>query len=174
MSGAPAGAEPVSAKEFLRYELILVTSSKHPLANRRAKKQALAGQPWLLGPSAAEKNGATAQLLQRFGVPEENQRIFQSHAAALAETREGNGIGVVPEFRVRDALTKGDLHRVSAPGAAASAVWQATTLPPNQAPPVAAELARFVTTPRAIQAMLTGSGANIGRFKPRVHVTLWS
>jgi hypothetical protein len=25
-----------------------------------------------------------------------------------------------------------------------------------------------------MQAMLTGSGSNIARFRPRVHVTLWS
>ena len=36
------------------------------------------------------------------------------------------------------------------------------------------EGARFVTTPRAMQAMLAGSGSRIGRFKPRVHITLWS
>ena len=38
----------------------------------------------------------------------------------------------------------------------------------------AAELARFVTTPRATQAMLRGSGVNVGRFRPSIHVTLWS
>ena len=37
-----------------------------------------------------------------------------------------------------------------------------------------AELMRFVTTPRATQAMLRGSGVNVGRFRPSVHVTLWS
>lgn len=162
------------AKEFLRYQLILVVSTKHQMAGRRADKAQLAAQPWLLGPAAAEVNGATAQLLRRFGVPEENQRIFQSNAAALSEASDGNGIGVAPEFRVRDAITQSKLHRVSANGAEASATWEATTLDISQAPPVAAELARFITTPRAIQAMLTGSGANIGHFRPRVHVTLWS
>lgn len=147
---------------------------KHPLARGRATKPQLANQPWLLGPAAAEVNGATSQLLKRFGVPEENQRIFQSHAAAHAETADGNGVGVVPEFRVREAINAGKLHRVSAAGAEASATWEATTLGPTNAPPVAAELRRFITTPRAIQAMLTGSGANIARFRPRVHVTLWS
>jgi hypothetical protein len=39
---------------------------------------------------------------------------------------------------------------------------------------VAAELTRFVTTPRAIQAMLRGSGVNVGHFKPSIHITLWS
>jgi hypothetical protein len=33
---------------------------------------------------------------------------------------------------------------------------------------------RFLTTPRATQAMLHGSGADVGRFRPSVHVTLWS
>ena len=40
--------------------------------------------------------------------------------------------------------------------------------------PVAAELTRFVTTPRATQAMLRGSGVTVGRFSPSIHVTLWS
>ena len=42
------------------------------------------------------------------------------------------------------------------------------------APSAASELARFATTPRAIQAMMRGTGAKVGHFKPSVHVTLWS
>ena len=38
----------------------------------------------------------------------------------------------------------------------------------------AAELVRFVGTPRATQAMLRGEAAGVGRFRPAVHVTLWS
>ena len=41
-------------------------------------------------------------------------------------------------------------------------------------PPAAAELLRFVTTPRATQAMVRGAGVHVGRFRPAVHVTLWS
>ena len=48
------------------------------------------------------------------------------------------------------------------------------TLADRSAPPVAAELTRFVTTPRATQAMLRGSGVTVGQFKPSIHVTLWS
>lgn len=40
--------------------------------------------------------------------------------------------------------------------------------------PAVEELRRFVTTPRATQAMLRGSGVDISRFRPSVHVTLWS
>ena len=53
-------------------------------------------------------------------------------------------------------------------------VWSATSLIPSQTTAVAAELMRFVTTPRAIQAILSGSGANIGHFQPKVHITLWN
>ena len=164
----------VTNREFLRYQLVLVVHPRHPLAGRRVAARRLAETPWLVGPSAAEPGGATATLLQRFSVPDGQQRIFQSHAAALAEAADGNGIGIVPEFRVREALAAGRLCRISAPGADAQATWAAATLAPSQAAPVATELARFVTTPRAIQAMLSGTGANIGRFRPRVHVTLWS
>ena len=41
-------------------------------------------------------------------------------------------------------------------------------------PTAAAELTRFITTPRATQAMLRGSGVNVGHFRPSIHVTLWS
>lgn len=173
-AGAGVARPGLNSREFLRYQLVLVVSAKHPLAGRRADRAKMAAQPWLLGPAAAEEHGATAQLLKRFRVPEENQRIFQSHAAALAEAQEGNGIGVVPEFRVKEAIATKQLHRLSGNGTEASALWEATTLGSNLASPVATELVRFVTTPRAIQAMLTGSGANIARFRPRVHVTLWS
>jgi hypothetical protein len=48
------------------------------------------------------------------------------------------------------------------------------TLTDQSAPPITTELARFVTTPRATQAMLRGAGVTAGRFKPSIHVTLWS
>jgi hypothetical protein len=35
-------------------------------------------------------------------------------------------------------------------------------------------LLRFITTPRATQAMLRGAGVSIGHFRPSVHVTLWN
>ena len=168
------GSEAVRQKEFLKYQLVLVVGASHPLAGRRCSANRLQQEPWLLGPSAVESQGATAQLLRRFRVPEHNQRIFQSHAAATAAAEAGGGIGIVPEFRLAESLDSGRLHRISAPGAAASGVWAATSLVPSQSSAVASELLRFITTPRATQAMLTGSGANVAHFRPSVHVTLWS
>jgi hypothetical protein len=48
------------------------------------------------------------------------------------------------------------------------------TLPEHSLLPAAAELTRFISTPRATRAMLRGSGTNIGHFRPSVYVTLWS
>jgi len=162
-------------RDFLKYQMVLVVGGRYDLArSTRVSPAALAAKPWLLGPSAIEERGATAALLRRFAVPEDNQRIFQSHAAAIAAIEAGGGVGVVPLFRVQGAIADGRLQRVSTVGDSASGVWAASTLQAMQAPPVASELLRFMTTPRATQAMLTGSGANIGHFKPSVHVTLWS
>lgn len=170
---SPLGVDTRS-RAFLKYQLLVVVGARHPFAKGRVAKQRLAEQPWLLGPSAVEENGATAALLRRFRIPEAQQRIFQSHAAASTEVEAGEGIGVVPGFRAQAALEDGRLHQVSTPGASADGVWTASTLTPTQCTPVASELIRFMTTPRATQAMLTGSGANIARFRPSVHVTLWS
>ena len=56
----------------------------------------------------------------------------------------------------------------------AAGMWSAVTLTRPQQMPAAEELLRFITTPRAMQAMIRGSGVNIGHFRPSVHVTLWS
>ena len=113
-------------------------------------------------------------MLRRIGVPEEHQRIFQSHAAAVEEAKHGKGLAPVVSFAVSQDLANGDLRRVSSPALQAHGAWSIMTLGAHQEPQAAAELARFVTTPRATQAMLRGSGVTVGRFKPSIHVTLWS
>jgi LysR family transcriptional regulator, low CO2-responsive transcriptional regulator len=64
--------------------------------------------------------------------------------------------------------------RLGAPGLHAAGGWTSITLPAHSMPPAAAELSRFITTPRATQAMIRGSGVNVGRFRPQIHVTLWN
>lgn len=162
----------VREKEFLRYDLVVVAGARHRLAGRRVKAGELSEAMWFLGPSALDE-GLTGAMLARFDVPERNQRIFQSNAAAIIDARR-RGVALAPAHYVGDDLTDGRLVRVDTSGAQASGVWSAFTLPSDQASPAAAELVRFVSTPRAIQAMLNGSGANVSHFRPSVHVTLWS
>jgi DNA-binding transcriptional LysR family regulator len=114
----------------------VVAGANHPAAAVPPRPAQLREQTWLLGPSAVT-DGVIASMLHQLDIPEANQRIFQSHAAAIEEAKRDGGIAV--------ALSS-----------------------------AAAELTRFITTPRATQAMLRGSGVNVGHFRPSIHVTLWS
>ena len=81
---------------------------------------------------------------------------------------------MAPAQYVQAELTVGRLVPVDTPGSQVDGTWAISTLGRPQVSPNAAELARFVSTPRAIQAMLSGSGVNISHFRPAVHITLWS
>jgi len=148
------------AKPFLNYEIVTVVGPEHPLAGRSVTALALRGQNWCLGPAAAGADGVVQATLKRIGVPESRQRIFQSEAAALEETKRTQGITLAVQFSVGADLKAGRLVRIDGPELRARGT--------------AGELMRFITTPRATQAMLRGSGAPIGRFRPAVYVTLWS
>lgn len=164
----------VACTPFLSYQLVVVASPTHPdLAALGGGGAGLRQQSWLLGPSANSAASTVAALLRHLDVPEQGQRIFQSTAAALEETRRGHGITPVPSFVVADDLTAGRLVRVPVAAAAGDGRWHVMTLPEPVGLAAAAELARFVTTPRATQAMIHGAGVTIGHFRPSVHVTLW-
>lgn len=154
-------------EEFLRYDVVAVVSPA-------LQYEALEELTWFLGPSAVEPLGVSQFILERVGVRESMQRIYTSHAAAVAEARNGNGVALAPRFAVAEAVKAGALQVLERPDCMATGTWAATALPSDKSTQVARELLRFVSTPRAIQAMLSGSGSNINRFKPRVHITLWS
>jgi DNA-binding transcriptional LysR family regulator len=164
----------IASTHFLNYQVVAVAAPDHPMTKLQPSASALREQSWLLGPSAAYHTGVIPDVLRRINVPEEHQRIFQSHAAAVEEAKRGKGLALAVQFAVSQDLAHGDLRRVSANALLAPGAWSIFTLHGQQAPPAAAELARFVTTPRATQAMLRGSGVTVGRFKPSIHVTLWS
>lgn len=171
---SPVNKETIRVKEFLRYQVIAVVGPSHGLAGRTIDSGQLAQQTWLLGPSAVDSTSVASRLLARHDVPEANQRIFQNHSAALAEAAAGHGVALCAAHSVTTQLADGRLVRLQAPGVLADGVWAASWLRHEVTSPLVNELVRFTATPRAIQAMLTGSGTNIARFKPRVHVTLWS
>lgn len=158
----------IEHRPILRYELIVVASRELSGAHQLHQRQ------WMLGPAAAERGGVTPQLLASLGVREAQQRIFQSNEAALSQVRRGHGLGLAVGFRVAEELARGRLVRVETPTFAGHGTWNLTSLPSPQLPSAARELQRFITRPRATQAMLTGTGAGIAHFKPSVHVTLWS
>jgi DNA-binding transcriptional LysR family regulator len=161
-------------KAFLNYQIVVVAGPRHPLARLQVRPTQLREQTWLLGPSAAGDDAVVRGMLRRYDVPEEHQRIFQSHAAALEETTHNKGISLALSFAVADDIANGRLVQLSGPGVKGDGVWSTMTLPDHSLLPAAAELTRFISTPRATRAMLRGSGTNIGHFRPSVYVTLWS
>lgn len=167
-------SEGISTLPFLKYRVMPVVSSSHPLAGRSPDIAELRQQMWLLGPAATGRLGIVPGVVRRVGVPESHQQIFQSQEAAVAQAKRGRGVALVVAFAAASDIEAGDLVRV--PGDAYEAVgsWGIRTLAGSAAPAAAAELARFVVTPRAIQAMLRGSGVTVGRFRPAIHITLWS
>ncbi len=173
-SSSGSVGDEIVVQPFLRYQLVPVVSTRHPLAGRRVLPREMSDQTWLLGPSAVDADSGAARILRHFGVAEDRQRIYQNHAAAMIDARGGLGVALCPAHMLVSESADGQLVRVESPGSMVDGTWATFMLRHAEPTAIARELARFVSTPRAIQAMLTGSGANIARFRPRVHVTLWS
>ncbi len=151
----------------------LVTGPDCPLVGASPTAAQLREQTWLLGPSAAQTDGIVSEVLRRFGVPEDHMRIFQSQSAAMEEPRRRRGVALAVSFAAADDLRIGRLVELHGPGTVARGRLVAFAQPQHSRTPVTSELLRFITTPRATQAMLRGTGVNLA-FRPSIHVTLWS
>ncbi|GIJ79961.1 DNA-binding transcriptional regulator, LysR family [Micromonospora phaseoli] len=170
----PVLDKAIACRPVMNYRLLIVVGPDHPLAGMRASAAQLREQTWLLGPSAATGLGAVPAMLRRLAVPDDRQQIFQSHAAALGEAKRGKGITPALSFTVAPDVRSGQLLMLDGPHATSEAVWHSLVLTDPSAPSAAAELSRFASTSRAIQAMMRGAGVSAGHFRPAVHVTLWS
>jgi DNA-binding transcriptional LysR family regulator len=170
----PGLDDAVVGKPFLNYQVVVVAGRNDPVTRIHAGAGELREQTWLLGPSATAEVGVVPGILKRINVPERNQRIFQNHTAAFDEAKRNKGVAIAVAFAISGDLASGDLVRLSGPSLQADGVWSIFTLADPSAQPTAAELTRFVTTPRATQAMVRGSGVTAGRFRPSIHITLWN
>jgi DNA-binding transcriptional LysR family regulator len=166
--------DAIFVRPFLKYQIITVVPPNSPLAAGIPTAAQLRQQQWMLGPAAGGVDGEFAKMLRDLGIPESNQRIFQSDAAALEEVQRAGGVSLTIGFAVAKDLAAGRLTRVTGPGLDRSGEWCAATLGPSVRQPAVSELVRFITTPRCTQAMIRGSGVGVTRFRPKVHVTLWS
>ncbi|WP_326548105.1 LysR family transcriptional regulator [Mycolicibacterium sp. ND9-15] len=167
-------SEPIDVRPFLKYQIITVTAPDSPLATGTPTPALLREQQWMLGPSAGSVDGEIAAMLRGLAIPESRQRIFQSDAAALEEVQRVGGVTPTIGFAVSQDLAAGRLTQIKGPGLQTSGEWHASTLPPAGRQPAVSELLRFITTPRCTQAMIRGTGVGVTRFRPKVHVTLWS
>ncbi|BBX75206.1 LysR family transcriptional regulator [Mycobacterium shinjukuense] len=164
----------IFVRPFLKYQIITVVAPHSPLAVGSPTPALLRHQRWMLGPSAGSVDGEIATMLRGLAIPEFQQRIFQSDAAALEEVLRVGGATLTIGFAVAKDLAAGRLVHVTGPGLDRAGQWCAATLAPSARQPAVSELVRFITTPRCIQAMIRGSGVGVTRFRPKVHVTLWS
>ena len=175
--GPAGGTDTLAARPFLKYQIITVAAPDSALATSGLTAPSatlLREQKWMLGPSAGSVDGEIGVMLRNLAIPEEQQRIFQSDAAALEEVQRVGGVTLTIGFAVGKDLSAGRLTHIKGPGLQASGEWTAFSLPPASRQPAVSELVRFITTPRCTQAMIRGTGVGVTRFKPKVHVTLWS
>jgi DNA-binding transcriptional LysR family regulator len=166
--------DTIFVRPFLKYQIITVVAPNSPLAVSIPTLALLRQQQWMLGPSAGSVDGEIAKMLCDLAIPESQQRIFQSDAAALEEVQRVGGVALTIGFAVAKDLAAGRLAHVTGPRLDRSGEWCAATLAPSVRQPAVSELVRFITTPRCTQAMIRGSGVGVTRFRPKVHVTLWS
>ncbi len=173
----PAAADPdltLAVRPFLKYQIITVTAPNRPLAASTVSSAMLREQQWMLGPSAGSVDGEVARLLKGLGIPTNRQRIFQSDAAAIDEVQRVGGVAPAIGFAVAKDLAAGRLVQIKHPDLQSGGEWCASALPAPACQPVVTELMNFITTPRCTQAMVRGTGVGVARFRPTVHVTLWS
>lgn len=164
----------IVVRPFLNYQILTVTAPGNPLVTRPPTTALLREQQWMLGPSAGSVDGEIAAMLRALAIPEPQQRIFQSDAAALEEVQRVGGVTLAIGFTVGKDLAARRLVHVKGEGLQAPGEWSLLTLTPTARQPAVSELVRFITTPRCTQAMLRGSGVGVTRFRPKIHVTLWS
>ena len=171
----PGGLESVP---FLRYRLIVVAGARAP-AGRRARPRARERWPASAGssgPRAAEPDTPVGAFLARHRITPREVRAVRQRRRRARRRRGGPG---------RDARRRAHgRRRAAARGAGAPRRARARrsracgTRPrwrPTGARGAAWALLRFVTTPEAVQAMLSGgAGVPAGRFRPTTYVTLWS
>ena len=151
--------ESLACTPFLNYEVLVVVRPGPPARQARCRhRDQLREADLAARPVGGGDVGVIPAILRRLGVPEEHQRIFQSDAAALEETKRNSGVALAVRFAVAQDLANGRLVRLAGPALRADGRVGHAALAERDASPAAAELVRFVTTPRATQAMLRGAG----------------
>ena len=101
--------DSIFVRPFLKYQIITVVASNSPLAVGVPTPALLRQQQWMLGPSAGSVDGEIATMLRGLAIPESQQRIFQSDAAALEEVQRVGGVNLTIGFAVAKDLAAGRL-----------------------------------------------------------------
>ncbi|MEU6781813.1 LysR family transcriptional regulator [Nonomuraea angiospora] len=161
--GAQVSGEGLVSRPVLRCRLIVVGSPR----GRRDQ--------WLVGPSGTDPLSDTSRLLRLLRVPESQVRVFANQTAAWKAAAEGSGMAPATAHLVASQLRRGELVAVETAATPLAAYWYATTLEPPNRSVAAGTFLDFLTTPAATQVMRTpDDGIPRSRFRPPIHVSIWS
>ncbi|KWW99457.1 Transcriptional regulator [Carbonactinospora thermoautotrophica] len=173
---APSPDASIEAIPFLRFQLVVVASPRHPLrGHTRIPAARLARESWLLGPAGLDPSTQAGAFLTRLGVDPASVAVFPSATAARNAVADGDGLSIEFLHVVREDLQKGTLIALDVSGTPINGLLYASALRGDHRSEIAGDLCRFVTTPAATQAVLTRSNrVPMSSFKPPVHVTIWN
>ncbi|NUT41296.1 MAG: LysR family transcriptional regulator [Thermoactinospora sp.] len=130
---------------------------------------------WLVDPSGTDPGSDAGRLLRLLRVPESRVRVYATQAAAWQAAAEGEGLAPAVAHLVLPHLRRGTLTVVETSVTPLEIRWYATTLPPSERSPAAGSFVDFLTTPSATQVMRAPQdGIPKERFRPAVHVSIWS
>ncbi len=160
----------------LRHRLVVVAAPRHPLArSAHVGLGALAAADWLVDGSGADPATEVGVLITQLGVREERVRVYPSLGAAWRAAAQGEGVAPGVAHLVAGDVDRGRLVVLPVDGTPVDLMWHVNTLGAPRRPPIADKLCRFLDTPDALQAMHRADGSvPVSRFRPPVHVTLWS
>jgi len=169
-------APELESVPLLRPRLVVVAAPTHPLARRQSVgPRDVAGQVWLVDPGATDPAGVAFGVLRRLGVSDARIEVFPSQAATHLAAEEGRGVALTLAHVVAAEVERGALSVLKVAGFPLEVLWFATMLRSDRRSPVVASFRHFLSKPAATHAMHTVStGRPLGRFRPPVHVTIWS
>ena len=166
----------ITCHPFLRVKTIVVAGPGHHLADLASVDPLLLrNEPWLVGPGGSDPDTPLAMAARALRIPLERIREEPSHAGATMAIEMGRGIGPALAHVVTGELRRGALVQLAVPGTPLETFWQLSMLSRGRPDDAAAVLRRFIVQPEAIRAILNRTaGERAERFRPAVHVTIWS
>jgi DNA-binding transcriptional LysR family regulator len=151
------------------------TGAERPRLPPHLPVSRLRRERWLLGPDGLDPATPAGAFLARHGVSDSSTSIFPSATAAVRAVAAGGGLSIALQHTVRDELRHGTLTVLDVPGTPIEGALYAGALRGPRRAQSASALCRFVTTPAAVQSLLTrAAGVPMGHYRPTVHITLWS
>jgi DNA-binding transcriptional LysR family regulator len=166
---APVPGLQAESVPFLRYRRLLVAGSGHPLTTAPGSWAAALAEPWLTGPAGLEKGSEEHRWSRTLPSAPRVER-HDSEAEALAAVRAGHGVLLALSHAVRHELRRDSAVHVPLSGTPVEGMWWVTLPGQGRATPAARALRRFLTTPDATTALMSGRA----RPRPTVRVELWS